>query len=137
MSPTIEPDELVVGIDFPLWPTDHGYAFVERARRHGDFAIAAAACLMTVDEAGRVTRAAIGVGGLGPVPIRLPAAEHDVTGSLADRAAIERAAARCADLETLSDFHGDAPYRRSIAKALVRDALTRAHQRARFRSVLR
>src|SRR5215467_1251740 len=39
MTPAIELDELVTGVTFPCWPAGHGYAFVEFARRHGDFAI--------------------------------------------------------------------------------------------------
>src|SRR6201987_2139856 len=36
MTPAIEPDELVTGARFPVWPDRHGYAFIEFARRHGD-----------------------------------------------------------------------------------------------------
>lgn len=133
MSPAIDAGELVVGIDFPLWPADHGYAFVERARRHGDFALAAAACLMTLGADGRVARVALAVNGLGPVPVRLAGAEADVLGSTADRATLERAAERCAALEAFGDVHASAAYRRSIAGALVRRALATAYGRARER----
>ena len=43
MTPAIEPDEMVTGCDLPLLANGHGYAFVEFARRHGDFAIVSAA----------------------------------------------------------------------------------------------
>ena len=39
MTPAIEPDEIVTVIDFEPWPEGHGYAFVEFARRPGDFAV--------------------------------------------------------------------------------------------------
>lgn len=130
MSPGIEWDELVIGVDIPLWPVGHGYAFVERSRRHGDFAIASAACLMTVDDAGCITRAAVGIGGVCDVPVRLPAAEAELIGKTGDAATLGRAAAHCADLEAISDFHGGADYRRSIAATLARTAITTAHRRA-------
>src|SRR3984957_9863818 len=46
MMPSIELDELVTGATFPCWAAGHGYAFVEFARRHGDFAIVSAAGLV-------------------------------------------------------------------------------------------
>jgi carbon-monoxide dehydrogenase medium subunit len=131
MSPAIDHDELVVGVDFPLWPAGHGSSFMERARRHGDFAIASAACLMVTDREGRIERIAIGVGGLGPVPVRVRAAEQALLGARASEDAFARAAACCEALEALDDFHGHAAYRRSIGTALVRRALASAYDRAR------
>src|SRR5271155_4316954 len=43
MTPALEPDELLTGAAFPSWSEQHGFAFVEFSRRHGDFAIVAAA----------------------------------------------------------------------------------------------
>lgn len=131
MSPSIEPDELVVGIDFPRWPDGHGYAFREHARRHGDFALAAAACLLSLGDDGRIANVAIGVGGIGPVPVRLSGAETLLVGSSGDPATVEQASRQCAELEALSDIHGQAAFRRSIATALVRKAIAAAYERAR------
>ena len=36
----------MTGATFPCWPAGHGYAFVEFARLHGDFAIVSAAALI-------------------------------------------------------------------------------------------
>ena len=70
MTPAIELNEIVVGVRFPRWASDHGYAFVEFARRHGDFAITSAAVLIEADAAGRLTRASVTIGGMGTVPVR-------------------------------------------------------------------
>jgi len=70
MTPAIELDELVTGATFPCWPRGHGYAFVEFARRHGDFAIVSAAVLIEEDSNGKVTRASVTLGGMGPAPVR-------------------------------------------------------------------
>jgi aerobic carbon-monoxide dehydrogenase medium subunit len=134
MSPAIEPDELVVTIDVPYWPAGHGYAFIEHARRHGDFALAAVTALMTLDGNGRVTRVALGVGGIGPVAVRLTPAETLLTGSVAEPAVVERAARCCDELEALTDVHGHAAYRRSVAAALVRRAIASAYARAQRRA---
>ena len=52
------------------WPADHGYAFIEFSRRHGDFAIVSAAVLLEMDAAGAITRAAVTLGGMGIGPVR-------------------------------------------------------------------
>src|SRR6185312_15238995 len=57
---------VVTGATFPCWPRGHGYAFVEFARRHGDFAIVSAAVLIEEDKNGKVTRASVTLGGMGP-----------------------------------------------------------------------
>lgn len=131
MSPAIDPDELVIEIVFPLWPIGHGYSFMERARRQGDFAIASAACLMTTGHEGRIERIAIGVGGLGPVPVRLTAAEQALLGTSGGEDSFARAATHCEGIEAMTDFHGHAAYRRSVGTALVHRALATAYQRAR------
>src|SRR6266699_741947 len=66
MTPAIEQNELVTAVRFALWPPGHGHGFVEFARRHGDFAIVSAAVLLTEDSAGRITRASLTIGGIGP-----------------------------------------------------------------------
>ncbi|MEC8463777.1 MAG: FAD binding domain-containing protein, partial [Pseudomonadota bacterium] len=48
MTPSFELDEMVTDIRVPLWPDGHGYAFVEFARRHGDYAITSSAVLLDV-----------------------------------------------------------------------------------------
>ena len=37
---TLEPDEMVVAVRFPIWAPGAGFAVSEVARRHGDFALA-------------------------------------------------------------------------------------------------
>jgi aerobic carbon-monoxide dehydrogenase medium subunit len=131
MSPTIAQDELVVGIDILPWAVGHGYAFCEHARRHGDFALAAVACLLELDDGLRVIRAAIGVGGIGSVAVRLTIAESMLVGFAVDPEIAAEAARHCADLEAVSDMHGQGAYRTSIAAALVRRAILSAFGRAR------
>ena len=65
-----QPDELLVAIDWPRAPADAGHAFEEIAQRHGDFAIAAAACELRLDGADRIAALALGLGGVEDRPIR-------------------------------------------------------------------
>jgi len=70
LTTSLAPDELLAGVTLPLPPRGHGHAFVEFARRRGDFAIVACSALIGLDARGLVTDAAIALSGLGPTPAR-------------------------------------------------------------------
>ena len=131
MTPGIRPDELVTAVEFPMWSRNHGYAFVEYARRHGDFAIASAGCLVELASNGVIDRIALAVGGVGEVPMRLGRAENMLIRQNGDRAAFAAAADTCLELHAVSDVHAGADYRRNVAAAMVRRSLAAAYERAR------
>lgn len=130
MMPNIEPHEIVVAVEIPLWAAGHGYAFHEFARRHGDFAIASAACLVEKDGAGTMTRVSIALGGVGSVPQRLPAGEEILLGTRGEPRDLAAALEACAELERIGDFHGSADYRLSVARSMLRKSLELALARA-------
>src|SRR6266853_4189660 len=63
MTNSLQPGEMLAGIDLKIWPQGHGYAFEEFARRHGDFAIAAVGCLIDLAADGTIAKAALCVSG--------------------------------------------------------------------------
>lgn len=127
-STSLEPDELLIGVSFPVWTGRCGFAVEELARRHGDFAIAGAAVGVELDADDRIRRCAIGLIGLGSTPERAVAAEADVTGrTLADVDADDLGRLAMADLESVpADLHGSAAYRIRVGAALVARAWTTA-----------
>ncbi|HUB95324.1 MAG TPA: xanthine dehydrogenase family protein subunit M [Stellaceae bacterium] len=129
MTPSIEPDEIVTGLSLPHWPQGHGYAFVEFSRRHGDFAICSAAALLSEDDTGRITRASVTIGGVGPAPVRAREVERAITGQAASEALFREACERCRKIEAMSDVHAPADYRQHLAAVLSRRALMKAHER--------
>jgi aerobic carbon-monoxide dehydrogenase medium subunit len=129
MTPAIEPNELLIAVRFPVWPRDHGFAFVEFARRHGDFAIVSAAVLITEDAGGRIARAAITIGGMGVVPIRAIEVEQALAGQVPDDKLLREACEACRKLEAIDDVHAPASYRQHLAAVLSRRALERARDR--------
>ncbi|MDX1432947.1 MAG: FAD binding domain-containing protein [Gammaproteobacteria bacterium] len=131
MTPNLEPDELLVSVHIPHWPAGHGFAFEEMARRHGDFALAAAAVLVVLDERARLARVAIALAGIGDAPLRLAAAETTITGDEPTAGAIAAAAAHAREVPATSDVHASDAYRRRVGEVLVRRALERAVARAR------
>ena len=122
----LEPDELVTAVHLPVWGPGSGFAVAELARRHGDFAIAGAACGVQVAD-GRIVRVAVALFGMGSVPIRARSADQAMAGALvaeADLAAIGSEAV--AALEPPSDVHGSASYRRRVGAHMVTRALRAA-----------
>jgi 2-furoyl-CoA dehydrogenase FAD binding subunit len=63
------PDEMIVALEWPRPPADAGHAFEEIAQRHGDFAIAAAACQLQIDRSDRLAALSMGLGGVESRPI--------------------------------------------------------------------
>ena len=129
MMPNLEPDELLVGITAPCWPKDHGYAFLEMARRHGDFAMAGAGALMTLNSDGTIARVAVALTGVDTGPVRLHDAEIALTGQLPSEAVFAAAAKSAETVAGIDDVHASAAYRQRLAVVYARRALIKAHDR--------
>ncbi len=129
MTPAIEADELVTAARFPLWPKSHGFAFVEFARRHGDFAIVSAAALLE-ESGGKIARASVTLGGVAAAPVRMTQVEKALVGQKASDALFREACEACRKIEALEDVHAPASYRKHLAAVLSRRALEKAHERA-------
>ncbi|MDQ2744160.1 MAG: xanthine dehydrogenase family protein subunit M [Chloroflexota bacterium] len=130
LTSALEPSELLTEIWLPLPPPRTGQAFLEVARRHGDFALVAVAVSLTLDVTGRVQDAVIAIGGAAPTPIRAERAEESLRGELPG-SELFRQAGRLASGETepTSDVHADAEYRREVAGTLTYRALRVASER--------
>ena len=131
MTPAIEPDEIVTAVAFEPWPAGHGYAFVEFARRLGDFAVAGVAVLLDAGGDGVIRRASIALGGIGEGPIRCREAEAALTGTAPGDARFDEAARICGQVEAMEDVHASSAYRRHLARVLTRRALACAWKRTR------
>jgi carbon-monoxide dehydrogenase medium subunit len=130
----LRPAEMALEVRFPVWPDGTGHAFLEFARRHGDFAIAGAGALVAL-EGGRISRVAVALCAVGPTPVRARRAEELLVGQAPDPALLESAAqAAVADLKPSGDLHGGSEYRRKVAQAYIRRALGAAVQRAKGES---
>jgi aerobic carbon-monoxide dehydrogenase medium subunit len=129
MMPSIGMDELVTGVRFPSWPANHGHAFVEFSRRHGDFAVVSAAVLIIEDDYGKVTRASVTLGGLGPMPVRAGDVERALIGEKIEEKRLREICESLRQLEAVEDIHAPASYRQQLATVLPRRALLKAHER--------
>jgi len=129
MTPAIELDEMVTSATFPCWPRGHGYAFVEFARRHGDFAIVSAAVLIEEDRNGKVTRASVTLGGMGPAPVRASEVERALIGETIEEKRLREICETLRKLDAIDDIHAPTSYRQQLATVLPRRALLKAHER--------
>jgi carbon-monoxide dehydrogenase medium subunit len=129
---TLEHGELVTAIEVPAPASRTGSAFVEMARRHGDFALAGVACAVTVGEQGQCVNARVALFGIGDGPLISAAASQVLRGSKLDEATIREASAVVeSEVDPPSDIHASAAYRRHLSAVLTRRALTTAANRAR------
>jgi carbon-monoxide dehydrogenase medium subunit len=132
LETALEPGELLVEITFPPLPTRTGTAFLEMARRHGDYALAGVAAVVTLDAKGRCTAARIAFLSVGDGPVLAVEAGKTLVGqSRSDellRAASDAGAQR--DVDPPSDTHASTAYRRRLVAVLTRRALARAFERA-------
>ena len=126
LTTALAPDEILIEVRFAPTPPGAGHAVEEFARRHGDFAITAIAALVVKDGT-RCRMARLATGGVGPVPVRLRAAEAIVEQrGLAADAIADAAAAAAKAVDPMSDHHASADYRRQLTQVLTRRAIERA-----------
>lgn len=130
MTTALEPDEILVELRLPPWPPARRWAFLEFARRRGDFALAGIALYYDIDADGCATGAHIGVIGASDRPHRLSAAEAAIDGTTVGADAIAAAAKAAAGaVEPMTDHHAPADYRRALVETLVERALEQAKAR--------
>lgn len=124
------PGELVTAVEVPPAPPGSGWAFMEVARRHGDFALVGVGAGLQVED-GRCRMARIAFTGVGDVPVRGTVVEEALTGEVLTRERIREAARRIREvLEPPSDLHASGEYRREVAAVLAERALLQAWERA-------
>jgi CO/xanthine dehydrogenase FAD-binding subunit len=125
-------DELVTSVQVPAQDQATGSAFMEFARRHGDFALGGAAVTVRLSRDGRCERATIALLSAGPAPVRAAVAEDQLRGAILDESAIQAAAAEAVrGLHPTSDLHGGTEYRVRLLRTMAERALTKAAARAK------
>jgi len=131
----LAPGELLEAIDVSAMPANCGTAYGKyAARRAMDYSstISAAASVEYDPASGTIVRARIGLGGVGPIPLRAHAAEAVLNGKKLDDGALKAANAAQAELlEPLTDTLYSADYKRHVAGVLMQRTLRKAFDRAR------
>jgi carbon-monoxide dehydrogenase medium subunit len=131
LTTTLEPDELVTEVRFPMPSPGTGGAYEKLERKVGDYAVVGVAALVTLDGE-RITSAGIGLCNAASVTIKATNAEAFLTGNVAAPDNINEAASLAmAASDPIEDDRGPVAYKRAMVRELTRRALRRALERAR------
>lgn len=122
---TLGAGEIISEVRFPLGSGSEGVA-VEQAGSHQYPDIAVLAIAHT--EGNACVAVSVGVAGAAPTPVVMSElAEEVFVGRVPNEASLDEAVARCVSaLAPTGDLHGSAPYKRRVARVLLRRALGRA-----------
>jgi aerobic carbon-monoxide dehydrogenase medium subunit len=124
METALRPGELAVAATFRRPPARSGSAFVEVARRKGDYAVCGAGAVVAPDGTARVALVSVG-----PGPVLVDLSDAADTGQVQEVEDLVDAA-----IEPEEDIHASADYRRHLAHVLVRRALADARADAQRRA---
>jgi xanthine dehydrogenase iron-sulfur cluster and FAD-binding subunit A len=135
MTTALSPTAVLTCARFPIWSHARiGVGFHEVSARSSDFAFAAAAAQVVLDEAGICRRAALGIGAICGVPLRLDRLGDTLEGRSLDQVdeslIRDEVASMLADREVFADLHASADYRRRAAVTLLARAITDAFRSA-------
>ncbi len=126
----LEADEMLTEIAVPDAPARSGWAFLEVARRHGDYAQMGVAARLTLGDDGLCASARLVFLSAAEKPWAAGAAER-LRGERPDEALFARVAdAVHAELSPAGDVHASADYKRHLARVLTRRVLRTAAKRA-------
>jgi carbon-monoxide dehydrogenase medium subunit len=127
----LAPEEILTEVELPLMPERTGAAFVELARRHGDFAQAGVAVAVTLDAAGLCQAARLVYLNLGEIPMVAEQTAASLQGQPLNEDTIRAAAEMAAqnEIEPTTDVHATAAYKRHLAKVLTIRALKQARDK--------
>lgn len=124
------PDELLTEILIPI-NGDKGYAFEEFSRRHGDFAIVAAACLLRTDSQGNIVSGNLVLGGIDAVPVKADKTIDFLIGkSITEDSLQEAVQLSTVDTDPDEDMHASRDYRIHLAQVVAKRAIMKAYERA-------
>jgi aerobic carbon-monoxide dehydrogenase medium subunit len=132
LTTDLQPDEMLVEIEWPSPKPRSGSCFMEIARRRGDFAIAGVAAMVTLDKRDKCSEIRLALCGVGETPVDASAAADGLIGQAPDERAIcEAVAVLQGVVEPAGNVHATAEYQRYVAGVLAERALTTAFERAR------
>jgi carbon-monoxide dehydrogenase medium subunit len=130
-SNTLAPDEVIAEVRVPDPGPRTGGTYLKLERKVGDFATAAVAVQVTLDN-GSVGQVGIGLTGVGATNLRATAAEDALRGNEPTDDAIREAAKLAASAaEPQSDNRGTADYKRNVVRVFCERGLRTAISAAR------
>ena len=131
LSTALAEDELLSEIALPIPGGNTGSAFMEVARRQGDFALCGVAVVLARDAQGRCNHSRLAFCGAGATPVLATDAAQLMLGQPIEAALVEAVGAAVArELAPLGSVHASIAFQRHLASVLVRRAIRVAWERA-------
>lgn len=133
----LEPEEILTEIAIPPLPPHTGCAFLEIARRHGDYAQSGVAAVVTLDDDGICRQARLVFLNAGEIPMVAQEAAGMLIGERPFPELIADAAHTAAhqEIDPTDDIHATAAYKRHLADVLGKRTLTLAVNRAQAKVI--
>src|SRR6516164_2839272 len=126
----LKPDEILTEIRVPVPPPRSAGTYLKLERKVGDFATAAVAVQVTLDEKGACQKVGMGLTNVGATPVKARKAEDFLRGKKLDDDAIAQAAQLAADqAEPSADLRGPVEYKKGLVKELAKRALQLTRER--------
>jgi CO/xanthine dehydrogenase FAD-binding subunit len=131
LTTAIEPGEMLTEVRFPFIAPMAGWAFLEFARRSGDYALVGAAAVLNPTADDHCMSAQIAYLGIAGAPIRGYDVEAAIVGTTLDEAALDVAAEASSMLvsDDMGDVHATVEYRRVLTGELTKRVLRTAWER--------
>ena len=124
-------DELVVGLRIPVPPGRSGGAYLKLERKIGDYATAAVASHLELDEAGAISAAGLALTSVNPMNTKVADAEALLVGQQpSDELFAEAAGLAAAAAEPRDDVRGSAAWKRQVVRTYTKRGLAAAAQQA-------
>jgi len=128
----LAPNEILTEVRIPASKPRSGGAYLKLERKVGDFATAAVAAQVELDEQENFTSVGIGLTNVGLTAIKATEAEDFLKGKAASDENIRQAARLAAEAaQPIADVRGSEDYKRSLVKTYTTRALRMAVQRAK------
>lgn len=131
LSTALTPDEIVTEVRFPWLAQGAGWAFMEFARRSGDYALVGASAVVTASLDGRCQSVHLAFLGVAGSPVRVREVEDLLIGTTLDERTLGEAAERakaCVSSD-MEDVHATAEYRRALVAEMTKRVLQAAWAR--------
>lgn len=123
-------DEILIEIQIPPLPKRSGATYIKLDKVTNSMAIVGVASVISLDEQGKCIFAGLGLGGVGPTPIKVIKAKEILLGEKIGPSHIDKLAKEAQKAsDPVTDIYASAEYRREMVYVLTQRALWEALKR--------
>ena len=126
LTTALKEDEILTEVRIPAGAGKVGAAYAKFPHPASRFAVVGVAAVLTLD-AGKVSKASIGITGAGTKAVRAKGVEAAISGKAADAASIQAAAERAPEgVDVQADLQGSEDYKKHLLKVFAKRAMEAA-----------